>query len=104
MLSYTAGNESWSHESFAILDTSRVVKEEISSDVRADTVYTITVTVLTESGNLSSNTTAQYMKPTSESTIEYTPDKYENTTGESTIDYTPGESAGESPQEDTTGE
>ena len=33
-----------------------------------------------------------------------TPDKYENTTGESTIDYTPGESAGESPQEDTTGE
>ena len=88
MLSYTAGNESWSHESFPILDTSHVVKEEISSDVRADTVYTITVTVLTESGNLSSNTTAQYMKPTSESTI----------------DYTPGESAGESPQEDTTGE
>ena len=61
-MSYSAGNETWSGERVVILDSSRVVKEEINSDVRPNTEYTIIVTVMTELGNLSSNTTITYQK------------------------------------------
>ena len=45
----------------AILDTGSVVHEEIKTDIIPNTDYIITVTVTTDSDNISSNTTARYM-------------------------------------------
>ena len=60
VLSYTGGNQSWVHHPVAIRDTGWVVKEEIESEMRPNTEYTITVTVITDSRNITSNTTVEY--------------------------------------------
>jgi hypothetical protein len=60
VLSYTGGNKSWVHHPVAIRDTGWVVKEEIESEMRPNTEYTITVTVITDSHNITSNTTVEY--------------------------------------------
>ena len=56
-LSYTDGYKTWSslHPVF-ITDTSQQIKEKIVTGIEINTEYTVTVTVLTDSGNLSSST------------------------------------------------
>ena len=51
---------SWTRQPVAIRDTGRVVKEEIVSGMRPNTDYIITVTVVTDSYNITSNTSVQY--------------------------------------------
>ena len=60
VLSYTGGNKSWVQHPVAIRDTGWVVKEEIAYEMRPNTEYTITVTVITDSHNITSSTTVQY--------------------------------------------
>lgn len=60
VLSYSAGNKSWSREPVVIRETGWVVKEEISSDIRPNTNYTIAVIVITNTHNFTSTTTIQY--------------------------------------------
>ena len=51
---------SWTRQPVATRDTGWVVKEEIVSGMRPNTDYIITVTVVTDSYNITSNTSVQY--------------------------------------------
>ena len=70
VLSYTDGYMTWPslHPVF-ITDTSQQIKEKIVTGIEINTEYTVTVTVLTGSGNLSSSTTFSEFHITMSTTI-----------------------------------
>ena len=70
VLSYTGENKLWVQHPVVIRDTGWVVKEEIESEMRPNTEYTITVTVISDSRNITSNTTVQYRTTTSTSELD----------------------------------
>ena len=63
IVSYTDGNYTWWSNAVVIIDTSQLIREDISSDIKANIHYTITITVITASGNLTSNATISKSPP-----------------------------------------
>ena len=56
LLSYSDGNTTWFTEPKTISHSSQLVKVGIDTGLKVDTYYTITVTILTDAGNISSTT------------------------------------------------